>query len=93
MRNVTLNLPTAQQPRSAVYSSACYKHCTSTLAFGAYWGVRVDGISLSEALAEWFSVQGHLPAGISNQLIESCNGFGCGLASGFHRNARGLSAD
>ena len=37
VRSVVLNMPTASQPGSAVYSSACFKHCTSTL--GSFWGV------------------------------------------------------
>ena len=53
VRTVMLNLPTAAQPRSAVYSSACYKHCTSTLAYGAFWGVKVGDVSLKEYLAAW----------------------------------------
>lgn len=53
VRAVVLDLPTAEQlPRSAVFSSACFLHCTSTLAWGAFWGVKVDGISLKDYLGE-----------------------------------------
>lgn len=50
VRDVALNLPTKAQPRSAVYSSACFLHCTSTLAWGAFWGVKVDGLALKDYL-------------------------------------------
>lgn len=51
VRGVMLNLPTrAQLPGSAVFSSACFEHCTSTLAFGAFWGIKVDGVSLKDYL-------------------------------------------
>ena len=94
VRDVVLDLPTATQPQSAVYSSACFKHCTSTLAWGSFWGVKVDNMSLKTFLADWYFGQDFtnanysdatyaaagtaaLPAGISNQRIEACNGFGC----------------
>ena len=55
VRSVMLTLPVpSTQPRSAVYSSACYKHCTSTLAWGSFWGVKVDNVSLREFLAAWY---------------------------------------
>jgi hypothetical protein len=88
VRDVALSLPTAAQPRSAVYSSACFKHCTSTLAWGSFWGVRVDNLSLRDYLETWYfggvrpnNLTGGaaaLPAGMSHQRIEACNGFGCG---------------
>ena len=88
VRSVVLDLPTASQPRSAVYSSACFKHCTSTLAWGSFWGVRVDGVSLKDYLGAWYFGGGaptaanagaaSLPPSLGKQRIEACNGFGCG---------------
>ena len=71
VRTVMLNLPTAAQPRSAVYSSACYKHCTSTLAYGAFWGVKVGDVSLKEYLAAW-CVQGSTPKPLALLLPLTC---------------------
>jgi hypothetical protein len=51
VREVALQLPTAAQPRSAVFSSACFTHCTSTLSYGAFWGLKVNGLSLKDYLA------------------------------------------
>jgi hypothetical protein len=88
VRSVVLNLPTATQPRSAVFSSACFKHCTSNM--GAFWGVRVDDVSLAAYLRAWYfdapsllaTAGGKqalgLPAGVPAQRIEACIGFGCG---------------
>jgi hypothetical protein len=88
VRSVVLNLPTPTQPRSAVYSSACFKHCTSNM--GAFWGVKVDDVSLKDYLQSWYfdapsvlaTAGGKqalgLPAGVPAQRIEACIGFGCG---------------
>jgi hypothetical protein len=93
VRGIVLNLPTRQQPNSAVYSSACFRHCTSVI--GSFWGVRINGMSLKNYLAEWYfgsdqpamDVQpgavadappSSLPTGLSPQRIESCSGFNCG---------------
>lgn len=88
VRGLVLNLPTLEQPRSAVYSSACFLHCTSTLVAGAFWGVKVDGVALKDYLGAWyyggaepsFSAAGaaSIPAPLTKQHIESCTGFGCG---------------
>ncbi len=93
VRSVALNLPTAAQPRSAVYSSACFKHCTSTLQPGSFWGVRVGGVSLKAYFGEWYfgssawgdwtgasaaAAAAALPPGVPRQRIEACSGFGCG---------------
>ena len=91
VREVALQLPTAAQPRSAVFSSACYKHCTSTLSYGAFWGLKVDGLSLKDYLAAWYfgsldwtqwnsanAGAAALPGGLSKQRIDACNGFACG---------------
>ena len=84
VRSVVLGLPAAGQSQSAVYSSACFQHCV-TLG-GAFWGVRVAGVSLSRYLNYWYNGAGagYTPAmvaavgGWSPQRIEGCTGFGCG---------------
>ena len=91
VRDVMLNLPTKAQPHSAIYSSACFKHCTSTLAWGSFWGVKIDNLSLKDYLGLWYfgsadpdqqnddtGQQGSMPPSMSPQRIEACNGFGCG---------------
>ena len=91
VRDVMLNLPTKAQPHSAIYSSACFKHCTSTLAWGSFWGVKIDNVSLKDYLGLWYfgtsdpaqqnddtGQQGSMPPSVSPQRIEACNGFGCG---------------
>ena len=99
VRGVVLNLPTRQQPNSAVYSSACFRHCTSVI--GSFWGVRINGLSLKNYLADWYfgsdvpayDVQSgavgnappeSLPVSISAQRIESCTGFNCGQCHARH---------
>lgn len=90
VRAVAETLPTAQQPRSAVYSSACFKHCTSALAWGSFWGVRIGALSLKDYLGAWYfnslnsslystakAGAAALPAGMPDQLIEDCTGWGC----------------
>ena len=78
IRAQLLALPASQQGGSAVYSSACFKHCTSTS--NAFWGVKVDGtISLRDHVGAWFFGG---PLGSRPQVIEACNGFGCGQCSG-----------
>ena len=92
VRSVVLDLPTAAQVGSAIYSSACFRHCVTMI--GAYWGVKVEGMSLNDYVAMWYfgstDPEAHvnpqdggqsgtaLPPGLSDQHIESCNGFGCG---------------
>ena len=49
VRSVVSTLPTALQRGSAVYSSACFKHCTSDI--GSFWGVRVQGMRTLPQLA------------------------------------------
>ena len=89
VRSVVLDLPVrGSQPRSAVYSSACFKHCTSSLAWGAFWGVRVANVSLMKYLGDWYfgaappsstsAGAAVLLPGVSAQHIEACTGFGCG---------------
>ena len=89
VRDTMLNLPTPNQPGSAVFSSACFKHCTSNIP--SFYGVKVGGVSLKDVLRDWFwgtwanGVPGNMlfappekvpPA--PQQTIESCTGFGCG---------------
>ena len=92
VRSVVLDLPTVSQPGSAIYSSACFRHCVTMI--GAYWGVKVNGMSLNDYVAMWYfgstDPDAHvnpqdggqsgtaLPPGLSDQHIEACNGFGCG---------------
>jgi hypothetical protein len=74
VRGIVMTLPAAQQGGSAIYSSACYAHCTSVS--GAFWGVRVDGdISVRDYLGEWYWGG---PLGNRPQVVEACVGFGCG---------------
>jgi hypothetical protein len=92
VRAVVLDLPTATQAGSAVYSSACFKHCVTMI--GSFWGVRINGMNLKDYLALWYfgstdpathvnpafggALTTGLPAGTSDQRIEACLGFGCG---------------
>jgi hypothetical protein len=71
VRGVLAGLPTPQQAGSAVFSTACFKHCTSDI--GDFWGVKVGRISLKTWMAAWLI--GQLP---QPQLVEDCTGFGCG---------------
>ncbi len=71
--SIVHSLPNSEQPGSAVFSSACFKHCTSDS--GSFWGVRIRGQSLKDVLAAWW---GAPPGGAGLQVIESCTGFGCG---------------
>jgi hypothetical protein len=76
--SIVHSLPNAEQPGSAVFSSACFKHCTSDS--GSFWGVRIRGKSLKDVLTEWWEAA---PAANgapspSLQVIEDCTGFGCG---------------
>ncbi len=77
VRSAAMQLPAQQQAGSAIYSSACFReHCTSTS--GAFWGVKVDGISLKDYLGDWYygGLLGNRP-----QVVEACSGFGCGQCS------------
>ena len=71
VRNVLAGIPTAKQPYSAVFSTACFKHCTSDI--GDFWGVKIGRINLKTWLDAW--LLGSLP---QSKLVESCVGFGCG---------------
>jgi hypothetical protein len=71
--SIVHSLPNAEQPGSAVFSSACFKHCTSDS--GNFWGVRIRGQSLKDVLQAWW---GAPPGGAGLQVIEECTGFGCG---------------
>ena len=89
VRSTMLNLPTPNQPDSAVFSSACFKHCTSNIP--SFYGVQVGGVSLKDVLRDWyfgtwangvpgnslFSPSTKVPPA-PQQTIESCTGFGCG---------------
>lgn len=74
VRSVVLNLPVkAQLPRSAVFSSACFLHCTSTLAWGAFWGVKVDGVALKDYLGacDWRLAHSRLQKARASHLTVS----------------------
>lgn len=71
VRQVLAGIPTVQQPYSAVFSTACFKHCTSDI--GDFWGVKIGRISLKTWLEAW--LQDSLPQA---RLVENCLGFGCG---------------
>jgi len=78
-RYQALQMPGAQQSGSAVFSSACFHHCTSNS--GSFWGIHVDGASLASFATAWFfggSTAATRLLANQPQLIESCNGFGCG---------------
>ena len=82
VRSVLSGLPTAQQQGSAVYSSACFKHCTSDI--GSFWGVRVNGVPLSAFARNWYDGVASAGTGFVSQavpsmaLVEGCTGFGNG---------------
>jgi hypothetical protein len=92
VRAVVTVTPSALQPGSAVFSSACFKHCTSNLE--SFWGVRVGELNLKDYLAMWYfgaatrkgvaaaqdAGEGGLglPPGVPDQHIEDCTAFGCG---------------
>jgi hypothetical protein len=92
VRAVVTVTPSALQPGSAVFSSACFKHCTSNLE--SFWGVRVGELNLKDYLAMWYfgaatrkgvaaaqdAGEGGLglPLGVPDQHIEDCTAFGCG---------------
>lgn len=44
VRGVVTQAPTIKQQGSAVFSSACFRHCTSNL--DEFWGLRVGALSL-----------------------------------------------
>lgn len=68
---VMKGLPTASQPRSGVFSSVCFLHCTTDGP--EFWTVTADGKSLESSVAEWF-FQGTAPLQV---IDESCSGWSC----------------
>lgn len=88
VRTVVEALPNAGQSGSAVYSSACFQHCTSNLE--TFWGVRVGSLNLKDYLALWFfgadqpageeaaTEDAGLPPSVPAQHIENCYWFACG---------------
>ena len=74
VRSTLMQLPAATQGGSAVFSSACYAHCTSST--DAFWGIHVDGsYSLRDYLSQWFFGG---PLASRPQMVEACVGYGCG---------------
>jgi hypothetical protein len=67
-------LPGPEQPGSAVFSSACFKHCVTLSA--DFWTVQSEGISLSTAIRWWFfggCPPQDCPDGLPQQVIEHCD--------------------
>jgi hypothetical protein len=78
VRTVLAALPTASQAEqgSAVFSSACYGHCTSHA--DALWALRVRGRSLRDALTALLRSGGNGTAAEA-RTVEGCvGGFDCG---------------
>ena len=51
-RQVLVALPALRQGASAVYSTACFKSCTTNTA--SFWGVRIGHLSLKAYLGLWY---------------------------------------
>jgi Pectinacetylesterase len=69
MNQVLVTLPTMAQTTSAVFSSACSLHCTSTGA--DYWSITVNGQTFSTLMAAWWF--GH----DTPRTISTCQGTPC----------------
>lgn len=92
VRDVVTFLPLAHQPGSAVFSSACFRHCTSNT--GDFYGIYVGPYNLKDYLALWYygsneplaqeeaGADPSPPVGWEDQHIEDCTGFGCGECHG-----------
>ena len=88
VRSVVEGLPNSGQPGSAVFSSACFQHCTSNLE--TFWGVRIGTLNLKDYLALWFfgadqpagealaTEDATLPPSVPPQHTENCFWFACG---------------
>lgn len=90
-QSVLAQLPSSTQAHSAVFSLACYEHCSSLSS--AYWNEAMvqpgkqnslmkalgyDGpVSLQAALRQWY-FQGH--KGV--KVVQECTGWRCGGCSG-----------
>jgi hypothetical protein len=69
VRSVLQNLPTPAQTGSALFSSTCSAHCTTSGA--DYWSITVDGESMASLMASWWF--GHnTPVTVSD-----CMGYQC----------------
>jgi hypothetical protein len=90
VRDLVLNLPTPDQPGSAMFSSACFKHCTSNVP--EFWGVKVNGLSLKDYLVAWLLGEVDVKGQPVAQNIESCTGFGCGACDA-RRDAPGRAPE
>jgi hypothetical protein len=90
VRDLVLNLPTPNQPGSAMFSSACFKHCTSNVP--EFWGVKVNGLSLKDYLVAWLAGEVDAKGQAVAQNIESCTGFGCGACDA-RRDAPGRAPE
>mmetsp|Transcript_78084 Transcript_78084/g.220809 ORF Transcript_78084/g.220809 Transcript_78084/m.220809 type:complete len:406 (+) Transcript_78084:66-1283(+) len=77
---VVSHLPTPVGPGKAIFSSACYFHCTTMFSF-VHW-IRVQGLTLLELLQRWL-----VDPGEGRLLRDDCRGFDCGSPGGFLRLA------
>ena len=77
-------LPTAAQSKSAVFSTACFRHCVSDSA--AFWNVavvapgehgRMTATSLRDAAQLWYFGRAPKPY----RVVQDCVGFRCGNCS------------
>lgn len=78
-------LPTAAQPKSGIYSAACFHHCVTQET--DFWGIKVNNISFKDVAAEWF-----FDAVAPIHLVEHCTGFRCGKCRS-HRKDPGAPPD
>jgi hypothetical protein len=85
---VVNTLPTASQKRSAVFSTACFRHCVTDSA--AFWNVAVAPpppaggssrpqapVSLADAASAWYFGRVAQPY----RVVQQCTGFRCGNCS------------
>jgi len=74
------NLPREFRGDSAVFSSACYVHCT--FQSEQVFALRAGGVSLPELLERWLVS----PASVRGAWFrDDCTGFNCGLVAGGDR--------
>ena len=69
IRSVLLTLPTVNQTGSAIFSSTCSAHCTSSGA--DFWSITVNGDSMATQMASWWF--GHN----TPNVLSDCMGYQC----------------
>ena len=101
VRTTVSTLPNKLQRNSAVYSSACYVNCTTTT--DKWWQLRVGPYALKDFFSLWYfgtnlaaaasvaPLSATLPLGVPPQLIEACEGFGCGQCTNATYDATNFS--